>query len=115
VFNDLKRLLESDGPISSWLTARAEPKYRSVGRSIFGGDPGGQPYALVTSCSDVVAFLKLSETDPVIRLVLIAIGVEPEYKFVFISLSGWDPKGEFNALIAAESEMADLLRLLKLI
>jgi hypothetical protein len=39
----------------------------------FGGGPRGEPYALVTSCSDVVAFLKLSETDLVIGLVLIAI------------------------------------------
>jgi hypothetical protein len=50
-----------------------------------------------------------------IKLVLIAIGVEPEYRSVSKSLSGWGPKGEPNAPIAAESEMMDLLRLLKLI
>jgi hypothetical protein len=50
-----------------------------------------------------------------IELVLIAIGVEREYRSVSTSLSGWAPKGESNALIAAESEMMDLLRLLKLI
>jgi hypothetical protein len=70
---------------------------------------------LVTSYSDVVAFLKLSETDPAIGLVLIAIGVEPEYRSVSRSLSGWGPKGESNAPIVVESKMADLLRLLKLI
>jgi hypothetical protein len=50
-----------------------------------------------------------------IELVLIAIGVEPEYRSVSKSLSGWGPKGKPNAPIAAESEMMDLLRLLKLI
>jgi hypothetical protein len=62
-------------------------EYRSVVRSVFGGNPRGEPYALVTSCSDVVAFLKSSEIDPVIRLVLIAIGVEPEYISLARSLS----------------------------
>jgi hypothetical protein len=51
----------------------------------------------------------------VIRLILIAIGVELEYRSVSISLSGWGSKGELNAPITAESEMTDLLRLLKLI
>jgi hypothetical protein len=46
---------------------------------------------------------------------LIAIGVEPEYRYVSRLLSGWGPKGEPNAPITAESEMTDLLRLLKLI
>jgi hypothetical protein len=46
---------------------------------------------------------------------LIAIGVEAEYRSVSRSLSGWGPKGESNAPITAESEMTDLLRLLKLI
>jgi hypothetical protein len=50
-----------------------------------------------------------------IGLVLIAIGVEPEYRSITRSLSGWGPKGEPNALIAAESEVMDFLRLLKLI
>jgi hypothetical protein len=50
-----------------------------------------------------------------IGLILIAIGVELEYRSISISLSGWGPKQEPNALIIAESEMTDLLRLLKLI
>jgi hypothetical protein len=66
-------------------------------------------------CSDIVDFLKSSRTDPAIGLVLIAIGVEREYISVSRSLSGWDRKGESNAPIAAESEMIDLLSLLKLI
>jgi hypothetical protein len=57
----------------------------------------------------------LGQSHPTIRLVLIAIGVETEYRSVSRSLSGLGPKGERNAPIAAESEMTDLLRLLKLI
>jgi hypothetical protein len=70
---------------------------------------------LVTSYSDVVAFLKSSETDSAIRLILIAIGVETEYRFVARSLSGHDPKGELNALIIAESEIMNFFILLKVI
>jgi hypothetical protein len=51
----------------------------------------------------------------VIKLILIAIGVETEYRSVSRSLSGWGPKRELNAPIVTESEMTDLLRLLKLI
>jgi hypothetical protein len=46
---------------------------------------------------------------------LLAIGVESEYRSVTRSLFGWGPKGEPNAPIVAESEVADFLRLLKLI
>jgi hypothetical protein len=70
---------------------------------------------LVTSCSDIVALLKSSKTDSMVRLVLIAIGVEPEYKSVSKSLSGWGAKGESDAPIIAESKIADFLRWLKLI
>jgi hypothetical protein len=54
-------------------------------------------------------------SHPVIGLILIAIRVETEYRSVSRSLSGWGPNGELNAPVAAESEMVDLLRLLKLI
>jgi hypothetical protein len=57
----------------------------------------------------------LEQSHPVIELILIAIGVETEYRSIFISLSGWGPKGELNAPIIAERDMTDLLRLLKLI
>jgi hypothetical protein len=66
-------------------------------------------------CSDVVDFLKSSRTDPAIRLVLISIRVETEYRSISRSLSGWGPKGEPNTPITAKSKMTDLLRLLKLI
>jgi hypothetical protein len=48
-------------------------------------------------------------------LYLIAIKVESEYRYVVISLSGRGPKGEPGASIAVESEIADLVRRLKLI
>jgi hypothetical protein len=57
----------------------------------------------------------VGQSHSAIGLILIAIGVEAEYRSVFRSLSRWGPKGELNALITAESEMTDLLRLLKLI
>jgi hypothetical protein len=67
---------------------------------------------LVTSYSDVVAFLKLSETDLVIRLILIAIRVEAEYRSVARSLSRWGHKEELNAPITDESEVTDSLKLI---
>jgi hypothetical protein len=48
-------------------------------------------------------------------LSMLALGVETEYRYLSRSLSGWGPKGEPNALITAESEITDFLRLLKLI
>jgi hypothetical protein len=57
----------------------------------------------------------LEQSHPAIGLILIAIGVEVEYRSVSISLSVWGPKGELNAPIATKSEMTNLLRLLKLI
>jgi hypothetical protein len=35
----------------------------------FEGVPRGEPYALITSCSDVVDFFKSSKSDLVIRLI----------------------------------------------
>jgi hypothetical protein len=93
VFNDLKRSLKSDEPISSYWATR-------LSQSIY-------------ICSDVVDFFKSSRTDSTIGLVLIAIGVEPYDRSISRSLFGWGPKGESSAPIAAESEMTDLLRLLK--
>jgi hypothetical protein len=61
---------------------------------------------------DLLRLLKLiGQPD----LPMLAIGVEPKYRSVTRSLSGWGPKGESNALIVAESEVMDFLRLLKLI
>jgi hypothetical protein len=57
----------------------------------------------------------LGQRHLAIGLILIAIGIESEYRSVTRSLSGWGPKGELNAPIAAESEVVDFFRLLKLI
>jgi hypothetical protein len=46
---------------------------------------------------------------------VLAIGVESEYRSVTRSLSRLGHKGEPNALVTAESEVADFLRLLQLI
>jgi hypothetical protein len=46
---------------------------------------------------------------------LIAIGVEIEYRSIVVSLSGHGPNEEPDALIVAESEIANLLKRLKLI
>jgi hypothetical protein len=40
---------------------------------------------------------------------MLAVGVDPEYRSVIRSLSRWSAKEESNALIAAESEVADLM------
>jgi hypothetical protein len=47
----------------------AEPNYRSVARSIFGGVLGGEPYDLIISYNDVVDFLILSISNPAIGFV----------------------------------------------
>jgi hypothetical protein len=51
----------------------------------------------------------LGQSHSAIRLVLIVIGVETEYRSISKSFSGWGPKGESNAPIAAENEITDLL------
>jgi hypothetical protein len=62
--------------------------------------------------TDLLRLLKLIwQSD----MSMLAIGVETEYRYVTKSLSGWGPKGEPNALIATESEVANFMRLLKLI
>jgi hypothetical protein len=43
---------------------------------------------------------------------MLAIGVEPKYRSVTRSLSGWGSKGEPNAPIAAGSKDADSLKLI---
>jgi hypothetical protein len=70
---------------------------------------------LITSCSDVVDFLKSYETNPVIGLILDSYRIETEYKSVARSLFGRGSKGEPDAPIAVESEIVDLLRWLKMI
>jgi hypothetical protein len=51
----------------------------------------------------------------VIGFILIAVGVETGYRTISRSLSGRGLKGKPNALIAAESEVTNFFRSLKLI
>jgi hypothetical protein len=55
--------------VTQGVTARTEPEYRFIARSIFGGVPRIDSYALITFCSDVIDFLNSSKSDPAIGLV----------------------------------------------
>jgi hypothetical protein len=92
-----------------------EPEYRYVSRSLSEWGPKGDPNAAIAVESEMVNLLRLLKLIWQPDLSMLAIGVEPEYRSVTRSLFGWGPKGEPNAPIAAESDVADFLRLLKLI
>jgi hypothetical protein len=92
-----------------------EPEYRSVSRSFSRWGPKGDPNVPIAVESEMTDLLMLLKLIWQLDLSILAIGVEPKYRSVTRSLSGWDPKGEPNAPIAAESEVANFLRLLKLI
>jgi hypothetical protein len=92
-----------------------EPEYRSVSRSLSEWGPKGEPNAPITAESEMTDLLRLLKLIWQPDLSMLAIGVETDYKSVSRSLSGWGPKGEPNAPIATEKEVADFLRLLKLI
>jgi hypothetical protein len=92
-----------------------EPEYRSVSKSLSVWGTKGElnaPIAAKSEMTDLLMLLKLTWQPD---LSMLAIGVESEYRYVTGSLSGWGPKGEHNASIAAESEVMNFLRLLKLI
>jgi hypothetical protein len=92
-----------------------EAEYRFVSRSLSGWSPKGEPNAPIAAESEMTDLLRLLKLIWQPDLSMLAIGVEPEYKSVTRSLSGWGPKGEPNAPIAAKSKVVDFLRLLKLI
>jgi hypothetical protein len=113
---DLLRLLKLIWqPDLSMLAIMVEPEYRSVTISLFGWGPKGEPNAPIIAESEMMNLVRLLKLICQPDLPMLAIRVEPEYRSVTISLSGWGPKGDLNAPIAAESEVADFLRLLKLI
>jgi hypothetical protein len=113
---DLLRLLKLIWqPDLSMLAIMVEPEYRSVTISLFGWGPKGEPNAPIIAESEMMNLVRLLKLIWQPDLPMLAIRVEPEYRSVTISLSGWGPKGDLNAPIAAESEVADFLRLLKLI
>jgi hypothetical protein len=92
-----------------------EPEYRSVSRSLSRWGPKGEPNALIIADSEMMDLLRLLKLIWQPGMSMLAIRIEPEYRFVTRSLSGWGPKGESNASIVVESEVADFLKLLKLI
>jgi hypothetical protein len=97
------------------IAIRVEPEYRFVTGSLSGWGPKGEPTAPIATESEMTALLRLLKLICQPDLSILAIGVETEYRPVTRSLSEWGSKGEPNVLIAAESEVADFLRLLKLI
>jgi hypothetical protein len=97
------------------IAIEVEPEYRSISISLSGCGPKGEPNALIATESEMTDLLRLLKLIWQPDLSMLAIGVESMYRSVTRSLSGWGPKGESNALITAESEVTDFLRLLKLI
>jgi hypothetical protein len=94
---------------------RGRAEYRFVFRSLSGWGPKGEPNASIITESKIADLLRLLKLIWQPDMSMLAIGIEPEYRSVTRSLSRWGPKGEPNAPIAAESEVIDFLRLLKLI
>jgi hypothetical protein len=112
----------------SWLLGQSHPviglvliaigvasEYRYVSRSLSGWGTKGEPNALITAESEMMNLLRLLKLIWQPDLSMLAIGAELEYRSISRSLFGWGSKGEPNATIIAESEVADFLRLLKLI
>jgi hypothetical protein len=97
------------------IAIEVEPEYRSVSRSLSGWGPKGEPNAPIAAESEMTDLLRLLKLIWQSDMSMLAIGVETEYRYVTKSLSGWGPKGEPNALITTESEVANFMRLLKLI
>jgi hypothetical protein len=87
-----------------------ETEYRSVARSLSKRGPKGEPDALIAVESEIMDLVRRLKLIRGSDSSIIAIGVEPEYRSVRISLSGWDPKGESNATITTGSEVTDFLR-----
>jgi hypothetical protein len=92
------------------IAIRVETEYRSVTRSLFEWGPKGEPNAPIVAESEIPDSLKLLTMIWRSNSSMLAIGVEPEYRFVARSLSGWGHKGEPNAPIATGCEVADFLR-----
>jgi hypothetical protein len=99
---------------STLIAIGVELECRSVARSLSGRDTKEEPDALIAAESEIVDLVRRLKLIRRSDSSMLAIGVEPEYRFVARSLSGWGPKGEFNASIAG-SEVADFLSQLKLI
>jgi hypothetical protein len=92
-----------------------ETDYRSVSISLSRWGPKGESNAPIATESEMTDLLRLLKLIWQSDMSMFSIGVEPDYRFVTRSLSVWGPKGESNAPIIAENEVADFLSLLKLI
>jgi hypothetical protein len=92
-----------------------EPEYRSAVRSLSGWGPKEESDAPIAVESEIMNFFRPLKWIWRSDSFMIAIMVELEYRSVIRSISGWGPKGESNAPITAESEVADSFILLKLI
>jgi hypothetical protein len=97
------------------IAIRVEPEHKSVSRSLFGWGPKGESNAPIAAESEMTDLLRLLKLIWQSDMSMLAIGVELEYRSITRSLSGWGSKGEPKAPIAAKSEIADFLRLLRLI
>jgi hypothetical protein len=94
----------------SSIAIGVEIEYRFVARSLSGRGPKGELDAPITAESKITDLLRRLKLIRQSDSSMIAIGVEQEYRSVARSFSRWGPKGEPNALIAAESEVADFIR-----
>jgi hypothetical protein len=92
-----------------------ETDYRSVSISLSRWGPKGESNAPIATESEMTDLLRLLKLIWQSDMSMFSIGVEPDYRFVTRSLSVWGPKGESNAPVIAENEVADFLSLLKLI
>jgi hypothetical protein len=97
------------------IAIRVEPEYRFVTISLSGWGPKREPNAPIAAESEMMNLLRLLKLIWKSDLSMLTIGVETKYRFITRSLSVWGPKGEPNAPIVAESEVANFLRLLQLI
>jgi hypothetical protein len=92
------------------IAIKVEAEYRSVTRSLSERGPKGESDASIATESEITDLLRMLKLIQRSDSSMIAIRVEPDYRSIASSLSGWDHKGELNITIVAESEVADFLR-----
>jgi hypothetical protein len=71
------------------IAIRVEIEYRSVSRSLFRWGPKGEPNVPIAAGSEVTDFLRLLKLVWRSDSSMLAIRVEPEYRSIAKSLSGW--------------------------
>jgi hypothetical protein len=83
-----------------------ETEYRSVARSLSGRGPKGEPDDPITAESEIMNLLSRLKLIQRLNSFMLAIEVEPEYRSVSRSLSGWGLKEESNAPITTGRGMS---------